>query len=118
MPKHYKMSDSKFFCTQCGKEGVPIFRKKGQERKSGHLKKLYCLFCKEEVNHVEVRFAGDYSKEDFEEEFAMGRFIDGNRVPMDELFGCTNNKCPFNKDGKCWNANRSARCGHKPMEVE
>ena len=29
MPKHYKVTPSRFFCTKCGKEGIPIQRKKG-----------------------------------------------------------------------------------------
>ena len=45
---------SKFFCTQCGNEGIPIIRKKSHLRKKGHLKKLYCIYCKKEINHIEV----------------------------------------------------------------
>ena len=55
MGRHYKQSESDFYCTGCGQKGCPIFRKKGQERPSGHLKKLYCLSCKEEVNHIECK---------------------------------------------------------------
>ena len=55
MPKVYQMKTSRFFCTKCGREGLPVHRKKGQERKGGHLKKLYCIYCKEEVNHIECK---------------------------------------------------------------
>lgn len=115
MGKNYKMSQSRFFCTQCGKEGIPVQRKQGQMREAGHLKKLYCLFCGVETNHAEVREIGGYTYEDFQEEFNMGRFKeDGTREKIDELWGCSNTTCPFNRNGKCWNANNSADCKYKP----
>ena len=80
MARHYKQSESDFYCTGCGRKGCPIFRKKGQESASGHLKKLYCLTCKDEVNHVEVRPIGKYTYEDFLHEFNSGVFINGERV--------------------------------------
>ena len=30
------MSQSRFFCTECGNEGLPIMRPKGQMREPGH----------------------------------------------------------------------------------
>ena len=72
-------------------------------------------FCKEEVNHAEVRDIGQkYSYEDFRQEFELGRFVDGVRIPIAELMGCSCDTCPFNVNGKCWNANNSERCPHKP----
>lgn len=58
--------ESSFYCTECGNKGIPVIRKKGQLRKSGHLKKLYCLHCRKETNHVEIKEClGDYyGKED------------------------------------------------------
>lgn len=116
MAKHYNMAPaSRFFCTQCGREGISVTRKKGQERKSGHLKKLFCLYCQDEVNHAEIRPHVDtYTYEDFKEEFEKGRFKDGVRSSIDELYGCTKTNCPFNVNGKCWNSNGSAHCPHKP----
>ena len=106
-------TNSKFYCTKCGKQGVPIVRKKGQERKSGHLKKIFCLHCQQEVNHVEVKEIGDYSYEDFLEEFELGSFVDGERVAVQDLVECSNTECKYNKNGKCWNANHSCKCGHR-----
>lgn len=114
MPKNWKGVQSRFFCTRCGNEGISIQRKKGQERKGGHLKKLYCLTCKEEVNHVEIRQVGNYDLDDFKKEFEMGRFIDGNRIEINKCYGCSKENCPFNINGKCWNANNSQHCFHKP----
>jgi len=75
------MQDSQFFCTRCGKLGIPIQRKNGRKREAGHLKKLWCLNCKDEVNHVEVKMGTHYSKEDFDLEFTYGNFDEkGNRI--------------------------------------
>lgn len=113
--KRQKMTMHDFYCTKCGNKGLNIMRKDGQLREPGHLKKLYCLFCKEEVNHAEVRDIGQkYSYEDFRQEFELGRFVDGIRVPIAELMGCSCDTCPFNVNGKCWNANNSEKCPHKP----
>lgn len=116
MPKTYNLSSSRFFCTRCGKEGIPINRKFGQFREAGHLKKLYCLNCKEDINHAEVRDIGGYSEEDFKKEFKLGRFIDGERVELSQLYKCSCIECPYNIEGKCWNANNSAQCKYKPKE--
>ena len=105
-----KMSQSRFFCTQCGKEGVPIMRKNGQLREPGHLKKLYCIFCKQETNHAEIREIGGYTEEDFRKEFELGRFVNGQREDLSE---CSNHRCPFNQNGKCWNSKKDNDCGHR-----
>ena len=74
------MSISNFYCTRCGKKGIPIPRKNNKQREPGHLKKLYCVFCRMETNHVEVRGFGGYSKEDFDIEFKYNNFDQqGNR---------------------------------------
>lgn len=106
--------ESKFYCTCCGKQGIPVRRKMGQERKAGHLKKLYCLFCNEETNHAEIKNEGNYTYEDFREEFEAGRFVEGNRTSIEDLLQCSKTNCPFNKNGKCWNSNKSEACGYRP----
>lgn len=116
MAKKQKMMTSDFYCTKCGRKGVPVARKQGQLREPGHLKKLYCLYCKEEVNHAEIREIGGYTYEDFLEEFEAGRFIDGQRQSIPELLSCSCLSCEYNKDGKCWNSNNSLQCGHKPVK--
>lgn len=105
---------SDFYCTQCGKKGIPIARKSSKQKEPEHLKKLYCIYCKKEINHAEVKMFGDYQKEDFLEEFNLGRFVDGNKIPILELLSCTHKECMYNKDGKCWNSNQSYECNHRP----
>lgn len=75
-----KMTNSEFYCTQCGNQGIPVWRKQNQQRESGHLKKLFCLHCQKETNHVEVRHGGSYQYSDFCKEFKYGNFTeDGQR---------------------------------------
>ena len=71
---------SDFYCTSCGKKGIPILRQKGKERNAGHLKKIYCIYCQREVNHVECKPFSHYDFSDFDFEYTHGNFdIDGNR---------------------------------------
>lgn len=72
---------SDFYCTQCGKQGIMIPRKVNAQREAGHLKKMYCLHCKQEHNFVEIRpFGMEYRYEDFLLEFENGNFgTDGLR---------------------------------------
>lgn len=70
-----------FYCTQCGRQGIPICRKKSRMKEGGHLKKLYCLNCKREVNHVECIAGSYYDAEMFRKEYQAGNFQkDGNRL--------------------------------------
>ena len=85
MPKRTKnirniiLSD--FYCTRCGNKGIPVFRTVGQEREPGHLKKLFCLNCQDEVNMVEVRSIGKYNLDDFWIEYEYKNFDEnGNRI--------------------------------------
>ena len=115
-PNHVTISD--FYCTNCGKQGISIPRKADQQREAGHLKSLWCPNCRKVVNHVEVRAFGSYSYEDFKEEFELGRFVDGQRVPVADLIKCTKEDCHYNVNGRCWNSTKSFDCGHRPMGGE
>lgn len=63
---------SDFYCTLCGTKGIPVWRRKGAAREKGHLKKLFCLKCQKETNHVECK--NDYTVEDFFYEFNNNNF--------------------------------------------
>lgn len=66
---------SDMYCTQCGKKNIPVPRKSGREREPGHLKRMYCIYCKKKVNMVEVKnFGSTYTKEDFYWEYENGNF--------------------------------------------
>ncbi len=113
MAKNMNCTVSEFYCTKCAKRGIPIMRKPGKQKEPGHLKKLFCLNCGEEVNHVEIKPFGGYTYEDFKEEYDLGRFINGERVPVAELMKCSKVTCDYNKNGKCWNSNYSYHCPHR-----
>lgn len=70
--RHYTIN--KFYCTNCGTEGIPIARKSSRQREYHHLKKLYCVKCKSEHNHVEIRPFDDYDYEQFYQDFINGEF--------------------------------------------
>lgn len=70
---------SDFYCTKCGHKGIPIIRKSGKAKEPGHLKKLFCLYCNEEENMVEIKQKGSYTLEDFLIEFQNGNFENGER---------------------------------------
>lgn len=46
---------SRFICTKCNNEGIPLPRFIGKQREKNHLKNIYCIHCKEKHNHVEIR---------------------------------------------------------------
>lgn len=77
-----KITISDMYCTQCGRKNIPIPRNKGSEREPGHLKRMYCIYCKKEVNMIEIRpFGTGYTYEDFMLEFEMHNFDEeGNRI--------------------------------------
>ena len=81
MAKSKEITISDFYCVHCGKKGIDIPRKIGKQREAGHLKKLYCIHCKETWNAAEVRGFGEYTKEDFDMEFHYHNFDEeGNRI--------------------------------------
>ena len=52
-------------------------------------------------------------------EFALGRFVDGKKIPIAELMSCSEkNNCSYNVNGKCWNSTYSHNCGHRPIKEE
>ena len=64
----------RFFCIQCGNEGIPIFRNQGHKHSRFHRKKLYCPHCKCEINHIECQTDEDVYE--FKMKFEEGAFID------------------------------------------
>ena len=69
------MKSHSFYCLRCGREGIPILRQQGFQRERFHRKRLYCPFCKEEVNHIECKtyeevqiFKDAFEREEFKEE--------------------------------------------------
>ena len=65
---------SDFYCTCCGHKGIPIIRRTGKAKEPGHLKKLFCLYCNDEKNMVEIKNKGPYTLEEFWIEYKYGNF--------------------------------------------
>ena len=63
----------KFFCIQCAREGLPIQRKINHKYGKHHMKKLWCPWCKMEINHIECR--NDQEIREFKENYAAGKYI-------------------------------------------
>ena len=73
-------NESVFYCVVCGRRGIPITRRRGAERDAGHLKKIFCLQCQKEHNHVECKYFSHYDYEDFLLEKEYNNFDEnGNR---------------------------------------
>lgn len=69
-----KIESHDFYCLRCGRENIPIFRNVGFQRERFHRKRLYCPFCKEEVNHIECKTYEEVQF--FKDAFERGEFKD------------------------------------------
>lgn len=67
------MEHHDFYCLKCGKPGIPILRQRGHERGKYHRKRLYCIYCQQEVNHMECRTQSEI--DEFKDAFERGEFV-------------------------------------------
>lgn len=72
MRKSTLSESTKMFCMNCGKEGIPVVRKRSKQKEKFHRKKMYCWHCGTEVNHIECR--NEFEIKEFKENFIMGAF--------------------------------------------
>jgi hypothetical protein len=66
--RNYVVHD--FYCIGCRNKGIPLARNTGFQHGKMHRKKLFCLHCKCEINHVECKTYADVEK--FKEDFENG----------------------------------------------
>ena len=59
-----------FFCISCGNKGIPLARRQSYQHGKHHRKKLYCIYCQCEVNHIECKTYDDV--EEFKINFKNG----------------------------------------------
>ena len=64
----------RFFCVNCGREGLPVYRSQARQRGKLHRKKLYCIYCGQQVNMVECY--DDLDVEEFKRDFERGVYTD------------------------------------------
>ena len=67
-------TEHSFYCLKCGNKGIPLMRNQGFKHERHHRKKLYCPFCKQEVNHIECSSLDDV--EEFRQNFENGVYKD------------------------------------------
>lgn len=72
MSRNY--AEHSFYCLNCGNKGIPLMRKQGFKHSKFHRKKLYCPFCKNEVNHIECKSADEVYE--FKTNFENGVYKD------------------------------------------
>lgn len=63
-----------FYCLNCGKKTIPLSPNYGFKHAKGHRKRLYCPWCKQECNAIEITNLDE--KEEFERKFAEGAYKD------------------------------------------
>lgn len=67
-----KYENHSFYCMKCGNRSFDLPRKTSHKYGKHHRKKLWCIYCKEEVNHIECRTQQEV--EEFKEKFAAGEY--------------------------------------------
>ena len=65
-----KFNEHDFYCIKCGHKGIPLSRKQGHQHERFHRKKLFCIYCQQEVNHIECK--NDEDVYEFKENFEKG----------------------------------------------
>lgn len=80
-----KYISSQFYCCLCGNKGMMLPRKVGKERPTGHLKNLYCIYCKQVTRHYEAKSEEDEIK--FRSDFNAGIYANEkeNIIPFNCL---------------------------------
>ena len=69
-----RYEEHSFYCTGCGQKGIPIQRSIGHQREAMHRKKLYCIHCKTEINHIECKTDDDVLT--FKKNYKKGKYKD------------------------------------------
>ena len=67
-----KFSEHSFYCIKCGNKMMGLPRKDSHNHSKHHRKKLWCPWCKVEVNSVECR--NDIEVYEFKTAFNAGEF--------------------------------------------
>lgn len=73
-------TEHSFYCLKCGNKGIPIMRRDAKKHTPFHRKKLYCLYCKTEVNHIEC--TNQLEVAEFKDNFEKGAYIDESEASI------------------------------------
>ena len=69
-----KFNEHDFYCIKCGHKGIPLSRKQGHQHERFHRKKLFCIYCQQEVNPIECK--NDEDVAEFKRNFENGVYRD------------------------------------------
>ena len=69
-----KFNEHDLYCIKCGHKGIPLSRKQGHQHGRFHRKKLFCIYCQQEVNHIECK--NDEDVAEFKRNFENGVYKD------------------------------------------
>lgn len=86
----YPTEQHDFYCINCGKKGMPLARKLGKQKGKWHRKKLFCLNCKMDINHIECRNQAEVDQ--FKQWFAEGKFIEEAKESINFIQGVQKNE--------------------------
>lgn len=78
-------AEHSFYCINCGNKGIPLMRNQGFKHQGMHRKKLYCVFCKQEINHVECKTLDEI--EEFRINFENGVY---KNEAEESIYACRN----------------------------
>ena len=74
-----------FYCLNCGHKGIPCQRPDNRRREPYHRKKLYCIFCHLECNHIEINT--EEQRQEFIELFEAGEFVEEAKTSINFIQG-------------------------------
>ena len=92
-------TEHSFYCIKCGNKGIPLMRRQSLQHEKMHRKKLYCLYCKEEVNHVECKNLEEV--ESFKLNFKNGVYINEAKESLSHVWSTGEWKNDLGKTANC-----------------
>lgn len=81
-----KYNEHSFYCMRCGRKGIALPRKNSHQYGRYHRKRLWCPWCKMEVNHIECK--NDTDVFEFKKAFEAGEY----RTEVEESLKYINNE--------------------------
>lgn len=70
-----------FYCMCCGTKGIPVPRAGNKMKQKFHRKRMYCLRCRTDTNHIECRNEKEVTQ--FLEDFKNGVYLEEAKETME-----------------------------------
>ena len=81
--RYNNMVSHDFYCLNCGKKTITLMRKIGKQKERFHRKKLFCPWCKNDVNAVECKTQQDV--DEFLDKYNKGEFVEEAKESMNYI---------------------------------